>query len=359
MAKTPTVMRYVFSILVGVFVFPFFAHATVTDQTQSANLVVPTGSGQFLFRLGTTTASMTINSIALMLAATDTPQTITVRITCFANTFSSSQTGCTDLTAHNSLDVPVVFGDRVYQVFRFATSSLVIPSGKVPLVEVIATTPSKLSLYGLAYGSYQFPNQCKYPTPAGTEYCFSTPYWQLNSSINWGALNLYTPSVFSSSSQGIATSSTLWESLATSTITNCANAGNIFSEGLCTAGSYLFMPSPDVLNDYANFPTLVQTKFPFSWVSGVSDAFDDLSASSTANFISVTIPFHDAGVGTTTGAAFGNFLPNINILSTSTVLTYISEAQWAFFQSLIALGLWLGLALDIFFTVRDRMHQHV
>jgi len=174
-----------------------------------------------------------------------------------------------------------------------------------------------------------------------------------SSAIPWESYSY--PLVFSTSSQAIATSSGLWDSLSTTTMPSCVNAGNIFSEGLCTVFVFLFVPNPNVLNEFMSLPTLINEKFPFSYATGFYSAFNGLSASSTDNFLSVSINFHDIGMGSTT--PFGNFVPNLTVLSTTTILTYITQSQWDFVQLLIAGGLWLMLAFDIFFTVRDKLHK--
>ena len=72
-----------------------------------------------------------------------------------------------------------------------------------------------------------------------------------SSSIDWNLY--YVPPPFSTSSTAIATSSSLWGSYSASTTPaalagQCSLSGNIFSEALCVAFSYLFVPNPSTIN---------------------------------------------------------------------------------------------------------------
>lgn len=160
---------------------------------------------------------------------------------------------------------------------------------------------------------------------------------------------------------GSATSSSMWSGQdATTTLTDlaqqCSQASNLFAEGLCIGFSFLFMPSSSVIGGYTNLIDDVQTRFPVSYVVGVSDAFDSLSASSTANMITVTLPFHSMNVGTSSPLGLYNIVSaDVDAFSTSTIQQYIGSTYWNLFQSLIALAIWLTFAADVFFTVRNKM----
>lgn len=155
--------------------------------------------------------------------------------------------------------------------------------------------------------------------------------------------------------ESIATTSALYQSvLAASSSVQC-NTGNLFTDGLCTVGAYLFVPSTDVVAEWTTLPNTISTKFPFSWVYGVQAIFTNLSASSSANMIAPTMDF--TGVDPATSTPFGAILPNITVLSSSTIQTYISPTMWATFQTLIAAALWLTFAADVFFTVRNKVSR--
>lgn len=171
--------------------------------------------------------------------------------------------------------------------------------------------------------------------------------------LDWGAISF--PLVYSSSTAALATSSGLWNSLELASTTVQCDSGNIFEDAMCASMSYLFTPNPTVLAGYGNLPTFIETRFPVSWAVGLQQAWSTGAASSSSNFIVVGMDFAGTGIGTST--AFGNFLPNATILSTSTIEKYITPGQWAYLQFLIAAGLWLTLGADIFFYVRNHMHR--
>jgi len=179
------------------------------------------------------------------------------------------------------------------------------------------------------------------------------------SNLNWGAL--YISPLFATNSPAIAASSSLWSAYtASSTLSqlqNCALSGNIFSEAICSAVAYLFVPDPNVLNQWASFPGYVSGFFPFSWVAGVQTSVNGLVASSTSNMIDLSFDYPALGVGSTSPLGLANIAPKIDVFSTSTIEHYIGSTYWALFQSLIAVGIWLTFIADVFFTARNQMHR--
>jgi len=183
-----------------------------------------------------------------------------------------------------------------------------------------------------------------------------TPYFELyaNALPDWNAISF--PAVFSTTSAAIAASSSLWGAYATSSqLAAQCTTGNVFADAICEAFSFVFVPNPNVLSQWALLPQVILGKFPFSWFTGIQTTYAGLVASTTPNFLPVAINFHDAGVGSTT--PFANLLPNVTVLSTTTISTYIPTPVWNFMQGLIAFALWLGLADFIFFEVRNEMHK--
>jgi len=135
----------------------------------------------------------------------------------------------------------------------------------------------------------------------------------------------------------------------------CSGSGNIFSYGICTSFAFLFVPSPDVLNNWSEIATTTQSKFPFSWIKQTKATIDALSASASTT-PTYTIGLHDLGIGSTT--AMGNVMPNITALSSSTIHTYIPDSAWNAMQLFMVGGLWVLLGIDIFYTIRRR-HANV
>jgi len=179
-----------------------------------------------------------------------------------------------------------------------------------------------------------------------------------SSTINWNQIAF--PVIFSSSSQAIATGSPLWNSLSVASSSVRCDSGNIFSDGLCAALSYLFVPEPTILNSYVQLfatstPGGFFSRFPASYAVGLSNAWSNLSASSTAN--AALLAFDFPGISTTT-PGFGTFIPaRVELLSTTTISTYYPDNIRLAMLFLITCGLWLGLATDMFFSVRNKMHR--
>jgi len=184
---------------------------------------------------------------------------------------------------------------------------------------------------------------------------FSIPFRILGgefTSIDWDALSVAPPIDFGAV-QFVATSSTLFSD-GTTTLeqiaSQCDDSGNLFARGLCYAGSFLFVPNPSTLDDFFSIPEAASGKFPFSWIFGVRDVVQDLSASSTDNMISVDFGLNSLGIGSSTPV--GNLLPTFTGFSADTITDYIGTGMWNSFQALIAAGLWLGLVVHVYHFAR-------
>jgi len=129
---------------------------------------------------------------------------------------------------------------------------------------------------------------------------------------------------------------------------SCAQAGNIFSEGICTAFAFLFAPSPESLEGFSSLASSTQAKFPV--IAQVASVLSGLTASSTDNLPTYTLNLHDLGIGSTT--AIGNILPNFDALSSSTVTRWAPAGAIPALKGLAAAAIWLAFALDVFYTTR-------
>jgi len=186
---------------------------------------------------------------------------------------------------------------------------------------------------------------------------FQSPQSGTGSAINWNLY--YVPPPFSTSSVAIATSSSIWGAYSASTTLaalngQCSLSGNIFSEALCVAASFLFVPNPTTINGLVAANEAMQQKFPFSWVFQTQTLITTLSASSTQNMMVLEFGLHDLGIGST--SPIGNVLPNFEF-STSTIYTYLTPSVWTAIMNLVAAGLWFGLGLHVYHTVRHRFHK--
>lgn len=173
--------------------------------------------------------------------------------------------------------------------------------------------------------------------------------------IDWSLY--YTPAVYSTSSAAIAASSTLWGAFASSSqLVAVCNTGNVLGDGFCSAMTFIFVPNPNVMSAFFAIPSVAATKFPFSWIYGVSATFSSLSVASTTAMVTLSYNFHDLGIGSTT--SMGNILPNFDVFSKATIEHYISPTLWNTFQTLIAAGMWLSFIWFEFNRARHMAKPH-
>jgi len=135
----------------------------------------------------------------------------------------------------------------------------------------------------------------------------------------------------------------------------CAGS-NIFAEALCSAFSFMFLPSTETLEAFTGIPEVAAERFPFSWIYGVKSEIESLSVSSTTAMTALAYNYANLGIGSTT--PMGNILPNIEVFSKNTIETYISAGLWANFQTLIAAGMWLSFFFFEFNRARKLAHKH-
>jgi len=170
---------------------------------------------------------------------------------------------------------------------------------------------------------------------------------------------VYFPVVYSSTSQAIPANSSLWESLSVASSTTHCDSGNILSDGFCNVMVYLFVPNPNITNQYAGLvstssPNSLSVRFPFSWMFGVKGLIDNTSASSSMNMVAPEIDF-SSGISTTT--PFGNFMPKLTIFSTSTIQQYLPAGMWQLIYFLMQCSLWLSLLYHIVAWVKSHSHK--
>lgn len=171
---------------------------------------------------------------------------------------------------------------------------------------------------------------------------------------NSGSLNL----PFATGTIGIATSSSLWGGLSTTSIqalsVQCDYGYNVLASGLCQAIAYLFTPNPNVFTNYNNVVTSGADKFPFSWYYSLRTGLATLNASTTNNMVDLRYNFANLGIGSTT--PMGNIMPNVTVFSTSTVTNYVGATNWALFYSMMIAAEWLAFA---YYLYRRVNHWHV
>jgi len=233
------------------------------------------------------------------------------------------------------------------------------------------TVAGFLSVYPSASVEYfSFYNNANAPTPLAND-CVGFVVFDINTKIFtgdfasttqtvWGPLSwsqYWTPTLFATNSQSIATSSGAWGSISIASSTYQCSSGNIFSDGLCSAITYLFVPNPNAVSSFIAVVNSIDGKFPVSWVYGAQSAFNGLSATSTS-MTSFNISWGTMGVGTSTPLGLANIAPaSTTVFGQTTIEHYIPDSTWQFLQTLIAFGIWLAFLADVFFYARNHLTQ--
>jgi len=124
-----------------------------------------------------------------------------------------------------------------------------------------------------------------------------------------------------------------------------SDISNGVSYGLCTATTFLFVPTQQSLQSFSNLNSTAQTKIPFSYFYGLYAIYDNLSASSTDNLpdYSIDLP----AFGSTT--ALGVITPtHFDILSTTTISKYYPDSFRIAFLFLGTCAIWIEAAFIIY-----------
>ncbi len=121
------------------------------------------------------------------------------------------------------------------------------------------------------------------------------------------------------SNTGISTTSQQVYCNANSTSSGLLDSlGQSISLGICNVGVFLFVPPSSVISNWNNTLASLVTHSPFNWIGTFRTDFQALSASSTENFVSLSLAF-----GTTTNSiGLGG---NLMVISTSTLSKYYPD----------------------------------
>lgn len=102
-----------------------------------------------------------------------------------------------------------------------------------------------------------------------------------------------------------------------------------------------------LFSQFFQIPTMVFSRFPFSWYVEIGEILKGLDATTTTAQASISLDF--AGVSTTTDDILGN--QPLVLFSSSTVSQYMPEGSLDLIKLLISSVLWIGFASNVFFTI--------
>jgi len=133
--------------------------------------------------------------------------------------------------------------------------------------------------------------------------------------------------------------------------------GATIMNGLCVVGTYLFIPNQSSLSQFGALSSSTQDKIPFSYFYQLGAIYDNLIATTSPTFIDVELPLHSIGIGSST--ALGNFLPNVNAFSTTTIGTYIPDSTRSVLRTLMSSVIWLLFAYYAYGVVTRMMAKRI
>jgi len=129
-------------------------------------------------------------------------------------------------------------------------------------------------------------------------------------------------------------------------------AGNVVETGICNVFTFLFVPSDASLSSFLeNKNVLIETRFPFSWLTDMREIFNEITATTTDNFINLSLDF-----GTTT-EVLG--FTDLDVISTSTISRYLSEETRTAIKTLLATVFYLLAAGFLYRNVQGFWHNQV
>lgn len=125
--------------------------------------------------------------------------------------------------------------------------------------------------------------------------------------------------------------------------------GSSFGNGICRTFAYFFVPNTQSISQFGMLSTEVASKFPFSWAVDIRNLLGSYSTTSEDAFINVSISLGDAG------DALG--LSNVQVISTSTISTYMSDGVRSAFKTLISAILYLLAVSFIYYSLQNIWHK--
>jgi len=129
------------------------------------------------------------------------------------------------------------------------------------------------------------------------------------------------------------------------------NIGASFARGICNVSVFLFVPSSNALSQFQGIASSTRMKIPFSYYYDVQDIFTEASASSSVNMQSFSLNLSTTGVGST--SPMGAILQgNKDLLSTTTINTYLPEGLYDTLMLMARSAIWIGVMFHIYRRIR-------
>lgn len=121
--------------------------------------------------------------------------------------------------------------------------------------------------------------------------------------------------------------------------------GASITNGLCQVVGYLFIPTPLSVQSFQDIPLSLESTPPISWFTEIKNTITSEEASTTDNFINLTLNF-----GTSTAILGFN---DLTVISTDTIARYLPDSTRVDLRNLIAVTFYLLTASLIYFQIKN------
>jgi len=129
----------------------------------------------------------------------------------------------------------------------------------------------------------------------------------------------------------------------------CVTVSSSFTEALCVAFSFLFLPDETIRSSFFSGSTVYYNRGVFRNVGQMNQIIGGVVATTTDNMPSYVFNLHDLGIGSTT--PIGNIMPNLTVLGAQSLQTYVPLETWHLLRSLAGLALQLTMIWFIYWSV--------
>jgi len=120
--------------------------------------------------------------------------------------------------------------------------------------------------------------------------------------------------------------------------------GSTISNGFCIALGYLFVPTPDSINQFGDLGLQLQGRIPFSYFYDIQNSFNSQTASSSSmQSLSISLP--DISSSTPLGSLYPT---NIGILSTTTIDKYLPNNIRVSMLFLASAAIWVSVGFMLY-----------
>jgi len=303
--------------------------------------IIPPYSGQnfSMYKLGTRTS---VGGFTVWLKEVKTNGSIPLTIG-LLGTFCNNNSVCAD-KINATLEMPDQQWHSLTFIFSFTSTSTIYSWGldATSLTDLINT-----GSYASTTGSVDF-NKIYMTTRNASG--FPSGYWYIDELQNEFSLPQFSALDIANQSFALspATVSTYCAQNNATSTGFLSEIGNGVSYGICTAVSFLFVPSSNSVQAFSQYNSSLQQVIPFSYYYDVVNILNSGVASSTANMESFSSNLASTGVGSTSVLAAPILNAKFEILSTTTIMQYVPQSTYDLLFELMKGAIWITVMFHIY-----------